>query len=71
MMTRHRFCGRVFMVMIRQFFCFYSTKRVNFLRKSHDITAVELLALCANNILYYAQSFEMEACYLEKAQYSL
>ena len=30
--------------------------------------SVELLALCADNILYYAKSFERGACDLERAE---
>ena len=56
------------MVMIRHFFV-STLPRESILRKtSYDITAMELLALCADNILHYAYTLEMDACYLEKAE---
>ena len=49
-MTRHRFCGRVSMVMIRHCLFVSTLLRESILRKrSYDITAVELLGLCADH----------------------
>lgn len=53
-MTRHRFCERVFDAHDSSFFGFVSALlREPILRKrSYDIAAEELLVLCADNLLY-------------------
>lgn len=55
-MTRDKFLDVFSTVMIRQFFSVSNMRpRESILRKkSYDLIAVELLALCADNILYYA-----------------
>ena len=55
-MTRHRLCGRVFHGNDSSIlFSVSSLLRESILHKrSYDTTPVELLALCAVNILYHA-----------------